>query len=123
MDRRSFLARLGMLTAAAAVMDPEELIDHLAPRRLYVPGADFALPYRTAPDYWDHAWRVGDSGVLVSGGVSNAFVTVVSVSPLTLEFNQRIQPLSAGDYLFRASRKVKSPVWSPSEREMKRLRL
>lgn len=41
MDRRTFLTRLSILTAAAAVMDPAELIERLAPRRLYVPGADF----------------------------------------------------------------------------------
>ena len=41
MDRRSFLTRLGVLTAAAAVMDPAELIERLAPRKLYVPGAEF----------------------------------------------------------------------------------
>lgn len=41
MHRRDFLLRLGQAAALAAVMDPLELIERLAPRRLYVPGADF----------------------------------------------------------------------------------
>lgn len=46
MDRRTFVARMSMLTAAAVLMDPAEMIDRLAPPRLLVAGADFITPPR-----------------------------------------------------------------------------
>lgn len=40
LTRRDFLARLGLGLVAAALLDPADLLDRLAPRKLYVPGAD-----------------------------------------------------------------------------------
>jgi hypothetical protein len=37
-DRRAFFRRTGLVLGAALVLDPLELIERLAPRRLYVPG-------------------------------------------------------------------------------------
>lgn len=43
MNRRRFLRASGIITLAPLIVDPLELADMLAPRRLYVPGADFSM--------------------------------------------------------------------------------
>lgn len=53
MNRRSFLRASGIITLAPLVVDPAELLDMLAPRRLYVPGADFSMA-RAAIDFRRH---------------------------------------------------------------------
>lgn len=88
MDRRDFLTRLGLLSAAAVLMDPAELIERLAPRRLLVPGADFA-PAELSP--------------------FGARVTATTTADLTRLMKEIygaevLRPLAAdGDYIFAAN--------------------
>jgi hypothetical protein len=77
-----------MLTAAAAVMDPAELIERLAPRRLYVSGTDFSVPLRTSG--YIQQLLPGDRVAFVRGGhivandLGSSLFTVTGVNPLTL---------------------------------------
>lgn len=71
MDRRTFLRNSAILAAGVVAVDQLELLERLAPRRLYWPGASFATPMRhtVRTGLPSVVWRKLNEGVPASKGL------------------------------------------------------
>lgn len=97
MNRRDFLKRAALAVAAGVAVDQLELLERLAPRRLWA-GHDFGAPQRIGISGLHPSDRVA----FIRNARTLAFATVTSVSPLTLSFGERLS-IGGNDYIVAAN--------------------
>lgn len=112
MNRRDFLRRAALVAAGAVAADQLDLLERLAPKRLWA-GHSFNEPtiqvWKEKADFYGiSGLHLGDHVAYVRSGalVTNSIATVTSISPLTLTFNSRFRGAHANDTIVMVNSEI-----------------